>query len=232
MKTKLVTAAAFGAMALSASSALASTTIYNSDNTESVTISSVQLQPNPPFAGFASELMPAGFTMIDDFDSPAAAGFLVSGGNIIPAPGASCCDAEPPGDTTSFESVEDSNNPFTVIDTHGALTAISFYMGSPDDYNQVALTINGGLNPIVLNGTDIWGGGEFHGDQSTGFLVTYQFAPNTVHSLTFASTSRSFEFDNLAGISVPEPATWALMIVGFGAAGAMLRGKRRLALTA
>jgi hypothetical protein len=233
MKTKLLAAAAVFAVAgLGATSALASTTIFNAAHTESVTISSVQLQPTPAFPGFASELMPAGFTMIDTFDSAVASGFSVSGGNIIAAPGASCCDAEPPGDTTNFESVEGSDNPFTLTDTHGALKAISFYMGSPDDYNHIALTINGGPGPIILSGTDIWGGGEFHGDQTVGFLVTYTFSPKTVHSLTFSSTSRSFEFDNLAGISVPEPASWALMIMGFGAAGAMLRGKRRQGVTA
>ena len=31
------------------------------------------------------------------------------------------------------------------------------------------------------------------------------------------------------GVAVPEPATWALMIMGFGAAGAMIRRKRALA---
>ncbi|MGZ3375793.1 MAG: PEPxxWA-CTERM sorting domain-containing protein, partial [Phenylobacterium sp.] len=40
-------------------------------------------------------------------------------------------------------------------------------------------------------------------------------------------------FDNLAGtLAVPEPASWALMIMGFGAAGAMLRSKRRQTATA
>ncbi|TAL35659.1 MAG: PEP-CTERM sorting domain-containing protein [Phenylobacterium sp.] len=29
--------------------------------------------------------------------------------------------------------------------------------------------------------------------------------------------------------AVPEPATWTMMILGFGAAGAMLRTRRRLA---
>jgi hypothetical protein len=31
---------------------------------------------------------------------------------------------------------------------------------------------------------------------------------------------------------VPEPASWALMILGFGSAGAMLRGRRRPAALA
>ncbi|MBS0334045.1 MAG: PEPxxWA-CTERM sorting domain-containing protein [Proteobacteria bacterium] len=33
----------------------------------------------------------------------------------------------------------------------------------------------------------------------------------------------------LTNIAVPEPGAWALMILGFGGAGAMLRRRRRLA---
>jgi hypothetical protein len=42
---------------------------------------------------------------------------------------------------------------------------------------------------------------------------------------TDASTSPSIILSGVA--AVPEPATWALMIMGFGGAGAMLRGQRR-----
>ena len=38
----------------------------------------------------------------------------------------------------------------------------------------------------------------------------------------------SLQFTEQAGV-VPEPATWAMMIMGFGAAGAMMRQRRRLA---
>ena len=39
-----------------------------------------------------------------------------------------------------------------------------------------------------------------------------------------------FEITSVApGAAVPEPATWAMMIVGFGAAGALLRRRRVLA---
>ena len=43
------------------------------------------------------------------------------------------------------------------------------------------------------------------------------------------SRPNSFEVDNLAGRhgGVPEPATWALMIMGFGMAGGLMRAQRR-----
>ncbi len=45
--------------------------------------------------------------------------------------------------------------------------------------------------------------------------------------VTFSSGQNSFEFDNIAA-GVPEPATWALMILGFGAVGATIRSQRRV----
>jgi hypothetical protein len=150
MNTKFLVAAAIAVSGLTATSALASTVI--TQNGETVTIDAVA-------EAFSTGLKPAGFTMIDDFNSPVAAGFSVSGGNIIAYPGNPSHDAEPPGDTTAFESVEASNNPFTITDNAGALTAVSFYMGSPDSYNGISLTITGNLGPVVLSGSQIWGGG-------------------------------------------------------------------------
>lgn len=45
----------------------------------------------------------------------------------------------------------------------------------------------------------------------------------------FVAQGFSATFSGAAGV-VPEPGAWALMIVGFGAAGAMLRSRRRMAL--
>jgi hypothetical protein len=236
MKTKLLAAAAFAVAGLTATSALASNTI--TQNGESVTITAIDTPWTSTLTGGP------GFVMIDDFDGiNPASGFTVAGGQIFTG-SVSGVAAAPPTDGSHFEAVQ-VGNPFTITDTHGFLTDISFYMGSPDGttdgtgspQNNLTVTVNGALGPIVLHGPDIWGGpGVESGDGNQnvgGFLITYHFTPNSVHSLTFTQTGApAFEFDNLAGISVPEPASWALMIMGFGAAGAMLRGKRRDAATA
>ena len=47
------------------------------------------------------------------------------------------------------------------------------------------------------------------------------------------STQNAFEVSEVAGIvaGVPEPASWALMILGIGATGAALRNQRRRQLS-
>jgi hypothetical protein len=53
-----------------------------------------------------------------------------------------------------------------------------------------------------------------------------------ITGFSLSSSRNSAEIDNLAvGSAVPEPTTWAMMLVGFGAVGfAMRRGRRTKAL--
>lgn len=60
---------------------------------------------------------------------------------------------------------------------------------------------------------------DFAGGQDGPYSVT------TRYTLNAPTTGSSFSTISIA--SVPEPGTWALMIVGFGGAGAMLRSRRR-----
>jgi len=61
----------------------------------------------------------------------------------------------------------------------------------------------------------------------------------TAKSIDFGGTTNNTGYDNITfgserpgtGNPVPEPATWALMIGGFGMAGAVMRRRRRLSLT-
>jgi len=47
-----------------------------------------------------------------------------------------------------------------------------------------------------------------------------------VDQVIFTSQSNSFEFDDLAA-AVPEPSSWAMLIVGLAGLGALMRGRRR-----
>jgi hypothetical protein len=104
------------------------------------------------------------------------------------------------------------------------------------------LTGLGGSDPTFvtsLNGTTWlgihWGGGTgspVPGQDSTSF---YRFDAGTdLHTILLAYNSSSDaklyftgDNENPGGGPVPEPATWALMLVGFGGMGAVLRRNRR-----
>jgi hypothetical protein len=140
---------------------------------------------------------------------------------------ASGVSAPPPADNNVagafYETV--TTGGAATLTANSGIYNFQLYMGSPDTFNQVQFNVAGAA-PIILTGPAIWGGSPAgNGDQTQGFTVSYHFdAPVT--SVVFSSTSNSFEFDKLAG-GVPEPASWALMIMGFGGAGAVLRGQRR-----
>ncbi len=64
----------------------------------------------------------------------------------------------------------------------------------------------------------------------SGFPSSFSFLQNGIKSVTFFSNSQfgvdDLMFGNVAG-GVPEPATWAMMILGFGVIGGALRSRRR-----
>jgi hypothetical protein len=104
---------------------------------------------------------------------------------------------------------------------------LSFLWGSPDTYNVLTLTTNVksytfdavGLNFAVTNG-----------NQSVSQYV--QFAASAGESISSVSFNNSpardaFEVANFSVAAVPEPATWAMMLVGFGMTGAAMRTRRR-----
>lgn len=55
----------------------------------------------------------------------------------------------------------------------------------------------------------------------------HAFVDNVVIATSSGSTTYNFE----AAGAVPEPASWALMILGFGGVGAVVRGRRRMVAT-
>ena len=124
------------------------------------------------------------------------------------------------------------------------LSSISVDVGSLDSYNFIqiiGLTSTGELdydNPLLmLNGTQM-------ATEGRDGRLTFGFDDNTqVGAILFGSTGIAFEFDSLAITTtqrrgtalvaqpVPEPASWALMLGGFGMVGGAMRSGRKAVVT-
>ncbi len=105
------------------------------------------------------------------------------------------------------------------------MKSISFDWGSIDTYNTLTITLaDGTMHNIIGNP----GGGNQTSSSNNGRYYAVWDGANAIKSVTFASSSNSFEVDALSGSAVPEPATWAMMITGFGLAGAAIRRRRNV----
>ncbi|MDB5423069.1 MAG: hypothetical protein JWQ29_485 [Phenylobacterium sp.] len=109
------------------------------------------------------------------------------------------------------------------------LKFFSLYMGSPDTYNSIRFLGADGYD-VTVPGTGLVNG-DTNQSWSWGKRVSFDFGDARVDHIILASSGNSFEVDNFAGGAVPEPATWGLMIMGFGALGAVLRRRRAAATT-
>lgn len=96
-----------------------------------------------------------------------------------------------------------------------------FWLKSSDDVNTDHTIAEWAA---LLNVADATVGGIYIGVGSSASLGYHAYADNVV------AGANTYKFDLSArGGAVPEPASWTLMIVGFGAAGSMLRRRRVLA---
>ena len=104
---------------------------------------------------------------------------------------------------------------------------LSFLWGSPDTWNRLILTTNQGS--YTYTATDL-NFAVTNGNQS--FSQYVQFATSggeLINSVTFTNLPAvdAFEVANFSIAAVPEPATWAMMLVGFAMVGATARYRRR-----
>ena len=119
----------------------------------------------------------------------------------------------------------------------GFSTGFSFFYSSS---TAAVVNVYDGLNATgnllgSLNLAAQYGGNNCVGDPSGGFCnwtaVGVAFG-GLAKSIDFGGTANQTGFDNITfgsdtpGSAVPEPATWAMMIAGFGMAGAALRRRQ------
>lgn len=167
----------------------------------------------------------AGEVLLADFNTPANDA-LVSGSGFLFLTGNSAQGALPAaGDHSRYLSV--TGNGSASIAFAAALTGFSLDIGSVDSYNGIRLAFAGG-GFQTFTGSQLVANADGNQllDRTNGRFSFFATGDERIAELTFLSGRNSFELDNLAVSMVPEPATWGLMLIGFGLVGYAVR--RRL----
>jgi hypothetical protein len=173
----------------------------------------------------------SGPTPYYDFDTAASTPIYTGGGVVSNDSGT---HAAPFGNNdTMFYSVGPSTSTTGTIDlsNFATLSKIRFLWGSTDTYNDLDLLDRAGNVIGHWTGADV--ASPAAGEQQNGLnnrvaTITLDAAERAnIGGLRLSSGQNAFEIDNLSFNGVPEPATWALMILGIGAIGGMMRRRQR-----
>ncbi len=163
-------------------------------------------------------------TLLYDFDGTGNVGdFSGSGAGFVVQTGSNGSGAQNPFSLPGGNYLSVLGGGSASLTFDNAMKSISFNWGSVDTYNTLTIHWSGG-NEVVIGNP---GGGNQQNAASNGLFQAWTTGSDYITGLTFASTGNSFEVDDISGTSaVPEPATWAMMITGFGLAGAAIRRRR------
>jgi hypothetical protein len=145
--------------------------------------------------------------------------------------------ADPAGDGTQFAVVPADGAPVpgvALLDLTGftnPIRSLSLYWGSIDTYNtleflngaSVVYTITGGMLPPA-------DGNQTLGSTNRRVNLDFGSGGQSLTGLRFTSTGKAFEFDDIAIGRVPEPQTWAMLIIGFGMVGVTARRRNRTSI--
>lgn len=165
------------------------------------------------------------------FQSPAP----VSGG-LVTSTSVDGIRAQPFGSTGNYWTVgpADGSPGIMNLASIGDIFNISFIWGSVDAYNTIDFLNAGGGVIASFTGSQIFNPANgSQTDPNLNPVVRFNVTGGDVTALTslrLSSTGNAFETDNFTINAVPEPATWALMMLGFGAIGFGMRRRRHLGL--
>ncbi|UAJ12307.1 Npun_F0296 family exosortase-dependent surface protein [Glacieibacterium megasporae] len=164
--------------------------------------------------------------IIADFSSAAG----LTGSYTLATGSVSSQYAAPLGDSTQYLAVLAGQVASLAISP--AVKTLSFYWGSIDNYNTVKF-FSGGTEVGSFTGTQVppAPADGSQGNPLNNRRVFFSFDGAKVDSVQFSSSQNAFELDNVAA-AVPEPATWALLTVGFGLVGASVRRRHSTVVAA
>ena len=143
--------------------------------------------------------------------------------------------AQPLGSTGNYWAIGPSNGGtgFLDLSSFSAISAISFLWGSADAFNWLDVLDRGGAVLATFNGLDVAAGANGSwtaesGNPLASLSITGADRTN-IGGLRLRATNNAFEVDNFAIGAIPEPATWAMLVLGFGVLGGAMRGRSRKA---
>lgn len=141
--------------------------------------------------------------------------------------------AQPFGSTGNYFTVGPADGSPGVLDLSAFINIaqISFIWGSVDGYNTLEVLDRLGGVLATFDGFDAAvnpnGNQDLPITNPVAFLNITGADQFNIGGLRLSSTQNAFEIDNVAiQAAVPEPGTWLLMLLGFGAIGASLRSRR------
>jgi hypothetical protein len=223
MKTFLKTAIASAALAMSASSFAAISTIIETG-----------LATSPTNGGLYG-----GLTLANNFDGGGAAlGSLSGDFQIVTAGVLNANYLAPLNDLTNFLAVPNSANagsgaPYVATwSGFGTASKFGMYWGSPDPFNNsIEFLLNGATvgGPISL--TTAFPSIAFGSDNNKSSFVTFD-PMGAFNQVRFTTSNSAFEMDNFSlqmVSAVPEPGEWAMMVAGLGVVSLIARRRKKQA---
>lgn len=175
----------------------------------------------------------SGPTPTYDFDTPATTPGTING-QVITTGSSSGLYAQPYGSTGNYFSVGPSTSSPGYIDltSFGDILTLSLIWGSVDYYNTLTF-LDSSYNVLAaFTGSQIFDPANGNQtDPNTNPLVTFLLTGDDVANFAYlglTSPQNAFEVDNITvNNAVPEPGTWALMLIGFGGMGFAMRRTRK-----